>query len=204
VTQSKQSFDGDNGSAPSDRGNDAARAGESSWFRTHGRDLKFLLVFGLLMGVYFVVATSKRVEEQFFPWYLQGNAALSGWVVHRFGYEDMEVRDRALVCDRGSISVERGCDAAAPVALFVSAVLASPAPILSRLSAAAVGTLLLLAINQIRIITLFLTNIHWKKAFDIMHLDVWQAAFILVAMLFWAVWAASVTRRMARRTDARA
>lgn len=169
--------------------------------RTHGRDLKFLVVFGVLMSAYYLATTSDRVENEFFPWYLQKNAELSGWVVHRFGYDDMEVRGRALVSDRGSISVERGCDAAAPIALFVSAVLASPAPFLSRLSAAAVGTLLLLIINQIRIISLFLTNVYWKKAFDIMHLDVWQAAFILLAILLWALWAASVARQRKMRRD---
>jgi len=156
------------------------------------------------MSVYYLATTSERVENEFFPWYLQKNAEISGWVVHRFGYDDMEVRGRALVSDRGSISVERGCDAAAPVALFASAVLASPAPFLSRLSAAAFGTLLLLLINQIRIISLFLTNIHYKKAFDIMHLDVWQAAFIFLAMLLWALWAATVTRRGKKRRNARA
>jgi hypothetical protein len=63
--------------------------GRPSWFRTHGRDLKFLVIFGLLMTVYYVVVTSDRVENEFFPWYLQKNAEVSGWVVHRFGYDDM-------------------------------------------------------------------------------------------------------------------
>lgn len=124
------------------------------------------------------------------------------------GYEEVEVEGNAVVSRRGqrrgAISVERGCDAVQPSALFVSAVLASPVPLVSRLGAAAVGTIALMLINLVRITTLFLTAVHWRKAFDVMHLDVWQAAFIFLALLFWALWASWVTRRPTRRADAAA
>lgn len=170
-----------------------------SWYQTHGRDLKFLTVFAVLMGLYYSVSTMSWAQDWFFPWYLLKNAEAAGAVVHAFGYDDVDVQGRALASPRGSISVERGCDAVEPAALFVSAVLASPVPLLSRLTAAVLGTFLLMLVNLVRIISLFLTNIHWKKAFDIMHLDVWQAAFILLAILLWAFWASWVMRRRTRR-----
>ena len=178
------------------RGNRRAR--RRTWYQTHGRDLKFLAIFAVLMGLYYLASTTSWTQDRFFPWYLLKNAEVSGAVVHAFGYEDMDLRGNALVSPRGSISVGRGCYAIEPAALFVSAVLASPARFWSRLSAALIGTVLLMVVNLIRIITLFLTNIHWKKAFDIMHLDVWQAAFILLAILLWAFWASWATGKRTR------
>ena len=91
-----------------------------------------------------------------------------------------------------------------PSALFVAAVLASPVALRSRIVAAAVGTIFLMLVNFLRIVSLFLTAVHWRRAFDIMHLDVWQTLFIILALLLWALWAARATRKRPRRTDARA
>lgn len=106
--------------------------------------------------------------------------------------------------EKRSVSVERGCDALAPSALFVSAVLASPVSIRSRLIAALGGTLLLMVINLVRIISLYLTRIHWPKAFDVMHLDVWQSLFIFLAILLWAVWATWERSRARKKRHAAA
>ena len=86
-----------------------------------------------------------------------------------------------------------------PAALFISAVLASPVSWGSRLLAAVVGTALLLTINLIRIISLFLCAVHWRSAFDVMHLDVWQALFIFLAIFLWAIWAAWAVKRHRRK-----
>jgi len=53
----------------------------------------------------------------------------------------------------------------------------------------------------VRIISLFLCAVHWKSAFNIMHLDVWQALFIFLAILFWALWAAWAVKRQRRRNE---
>ena len=74
-------------------------------------------------------------------------------------------------------------------ALFVAAVLASPVVFWRKLPAVVVGVLLLLVLNIVRIVTLYLTGIYLKSVFDIMHLDVWQAMFIGMALMLWAVWA---------------
>ena len=124
---------------------------------------------------------------------------MCGAALHLVGYEDMNVRGNALWSPRGAVSVERGCDAMDPCALFVSAVLASPVALSSRLPAALLGAVLLMIINLLRIVSLFLTAVHWRPAFDIMHLDVWQSLFIFLAILFWAVWA-SWERHRRRRT----
>lgn len=164
-------------------------------------DIRFLVIFGLCMGLYYLVTLLPPVEKGFFPAYLRLNAAVSGTVLRVFGME-VTVRDQALVsADGPSIEVARGCDAVAPSALFVSAVLASPVPLLSRLAAAAAGTAALMLLNLLRIISLFLVRIHWPRAFEAMHLDVWQALFIFLALVFWAAWASRASRKLGLRGD---
>lgn len=163
--------------------------------KTHGRDLKFLAFFAVLMTVYFGATTTSAVTEDFFPWYLELNAKASAGILHVFGYEDMHRNGKSLISPRGAITVGRGCDAVAPTALFLSAVLSSPIVLRSRLIAVVAGTVLLMLMNLFRIISLFLCAVHWKAAFDIMHLDVWQTLFIVFAIVLWGVWAAWVTRR---------
>ena len=47
----------------------------------------------------------------------------------------------------------------------------------------------MLAINLVRIVSLFYIRIHFPAAFEIMHVEVWQALFIFLALLCWIVWA---------------
>ncbi len=183
---------------------DAGRRGpgrgkRQTWMQTHGRDLRFLVLFGFFMAVYYFCSTTETMKDRFIPWYLELNAQASGAVVHVFGFDTMTIKGNAMVSPGGSISVERGCDALTPCALFVSAVLASPVPLGSRLLAASAGGLLLLVINLLRIISLFLTRVYWMEAFDIMHLEVWQALFIFLAILFWWLWAAWESKRRTAR-----
>lgn len=177
-----------------------------TWFDTHGRDLRFLFVFIVLMAIYYTATTTSAMKERFFPWYLDVNARASVAVLRTFNYPDVVQQGESVVSPRGSITVARGCDAIEPSALFVSAVLASPVALGSRLLAAVVGTVLLLSINLVRIISLFLCAVYWKSAFDVMHLDVWQALFIFLAILLWALWAAWAVKRKKKKqqADARA
>ena len=169
---------------------------------THGRDLRFLVVFALLMGVYYSGTTTAAVKERFFPWYLTLNAEGSVAVLHASGVDYVSRIHHSLNSSRGSITVERGCDAVEPTALFVSAVLASPVRMMAKLPAVVVGTLVLAVVNLVRIISLFLSAVYWRAAFDILHLDVWQAAFILLAILMWALWASWAVRRQTGRIHA--
>ncbi len=170
-----------------------------SWYATHGRDLRFLAVFATLMGGYFFVTTTSSFKDEFIPWFLELNATVSATVIHAFGYEDMTQRGNALMSARGAVSVERGCDALDPCALFVAAVLSTPAPMVSKLLSALGGACVLVVLNLVRIITLFLTAVHWRPAFDVMHLEVWQALFIILAIVLWMAWA-SWERNRRRRT----
>lgn len=189
-----------------DRADGTARTAKNkrlrSWYAANRSDLRFLLIFGLCLVLYYVLTLTPPVRQGFFPAYLRLNAIVSGAILNAFG-EEVRVDDQTMISVEGpSIKIERGCDAVEPSALFVSAVLASPVSLLSRLAAAGVGTVLLMLLNLVRIITLYLVRVYYASAFETMHLDVWQALFILFALFLWAMWASRAARKRAVRSNA--
>ncbi len=188
--------------AASQRLEKASHGKVRSWLKANRTDLRFLLVFGLCMVLYYVSTLTPPVKDGFFPAYLRLNASVSGAILRGFG-EDVTVRDQSMISAKGpAIEIERGCDAVEPSALFVSAVLASPVPVLSRLWAALAGTFVLMVLNLIRVVSLFLVRVYFPDAFETVHLDVWQALFIFLAIVFWAMWASRMSRRRVAQADA--
>lgn len=166
-----------------------------AWVRHNRSDLRFLLIFSSCLIVYYLATLTTPVRDGFFPAYLRWNASVSGTILKTIG-QDVTVEEKAIRKVGGtSIQVERGCDAIAPSALFVSAVLASPVAWLSRISAAVVGSLALMLLNLVRVSSLFLIRVYYPEAFEVMHLDVWQALFIFMALLFWALWASRASKK---------
>jgi len=145
-----------------------------------------------------LLTTTNTMKTEFFPWYLRFNAQAAAGTLRTCGYEGVEARGTSLTSKNGTISVERGCDAVEPTALFAAAVLASPVAFGSKLPTVAIGALILALVNIVRIISLFLSAAHWRAAFDILHLDVWQAVFIFLALLLWLMWVSWATRRAKR------
>jgi exosortase H (IPTLxxWG-CTERM-specific) len=165
--------------------------GRIGWFSRKRPVLRFVLVFGVCMGVYYGVATTKYVENTVFPAYLRLNATACAGMLNWFG-EKATSNGKTVVSPRFSMTIERGCDAIEPSALFVSAVLALPAVLWKRLLGMAAGTILLMVLNLVRTVSLFFIGIYFPKAFQVMHFDVWQALFIflvVVLLVLWALWA---------------
>ncbi|MEK6675689.1 MAG: hypothetical protein AABZ47_08550 [Planctomycetota bacterium] len=171
------------------------------WWAAHGRDLRFIGLGGAYYLCFQLLTLVPFVKNQVFPGYLGANAQASAVLLRTFG-EDVVNHDKTLVSNKFSVTIERGCDAVQPSALFCAAVLASPVPLLARLSAVALGTTLLMLLNFVRILSLYYTGAYFRPAFDIMHLDVWQMLFIALAVFFWIYWVSWQTRREKARIHA--
>jgi len=159
----------------------------SDFLREKNPILLFLLVFGLLMAVFYAVWVTDFFKENIFNRALYVNAKIASFILNIFGFgttaSGMDIYNSDF-----TVSVKRGCDAIEPVALFTSAVLAFPAPFRTKLPGVAAGVAFLLSVNIIRIVSLFLTGIYLPAAFDLMHLEVWQVVFILLAIVTWLIW----------------
>lgn len=164
-----------------------------SWWQAKGPVFRFVAVFALLMGVFYFLYVSEFVpfiqsETGLFPAYLRWTAQVSGWILSVLG-NDATVQDRIISTPSFSLEIVRGCDALEATALFVSAVLAFPVAFRTKIPGIVIGSGLLMVTNWIRIVSLYYIGVHWPKSFDMMHLEVWQGAFILLALLLWVTWA---------------
>ena len=156
---------------------------------------RFIIVFAVLMSAFYGIAATPWFRDHFFPAYLRINARASAAILRTLG-EDSHSNGADIVSPRFGLAILRGCDGVEPAALFIAAVLAFPASWRSRIVAAIGGTATLLALNLVRIVSLYYTGIYFPKAFDTVHLDLWQTLFILIVMTMWMTWAWRVSRRL--------
>ncbi len=159
----------------------------SQFWRDKNPILLFLLVFGALMAVFYSIWITEFFKENIFNPVLHVNAKIASFLLNLLGY-GTTAAGKEIFNERFTISVRRGCDAIEPTALFVSAVLSFPASVKKKLPGIAAGIMFLLTVNLIRIVSLFLTGIHAPSLFEVMHLEVWQVIFIVLALVCWVVW----------------
>jgi exosortase H (IPTLxxWG-CTERM-specific) len=152
--------------------------------------LRFALTIGILMALFYAVNIfcPAHVTSRFFSSYQHFNAKASGTLLTILGH-DIKVAGETISSPDFSVNIKHGCDAVEPTALFIFAVLAFPAPFLKKLPGIIAGTVFLAIINIVRIVSLFLIGVYYPKAFHTMHVDVWQAIFILFAIVSWVLWA---------------
>ena len=72
---------------------------------------------------------------------------------------------------------------------------------MARLAPLALGMAVLLAFNVVRIISLYYTGVYFPKAFETMHIDVWQALYIFLPIFFWIVWSRWAMRHKELKPD---
>ena len=162
--------------------------------------MRFVLIFAVCMGVFYVITITPLFERHGWIPYLDLNARVSASILNLFG-EQATVDGRIVNSPRASLVIERGCDAIHPTMLFLAAVLAAPTSIRSKLFGMIVGTVFLMLTNLVRIVSLFYVKFHWPGAFQVMHVEVWQALFIFLALLCWILWASWAVRGKVVQTD---
>ncbi len=190
-TTGKQSVQGSRQSP--DGASSAKSAARSSWFQAKRPVLRFVVTFGVCMGVFYGLTATAFFQRNGWDPYLDLNAKVSGTILAFLG-QDVTVSGKSILSPWASLSIERGCDAIHASGLFISAVLAAPTPLLGKLCGAVVGTVLLMLTNLVRIISLFYVRLYYPAAFELMHIEVWQALFIFLAILLWVIWATWAVR----------
>ena len=149
--------------------------------------LLFVLGFVVLMVLFYVFWLSDYSKNNFQPFVVSVNAQVSSFILNLFGMKTMTING-TIVASRFSVSIARGCDAMEAMALFGSALLAFPAKWKFKLIGFFTGIAILIALNILRIISLFLTGLYFPSVFEFMHVEVWQALFIIFALGLWIFW----------------
>lgn len=161
----------------------------NSWFSHNRAVIRFGLTFSFVTLLYYVVALLPWVKGELFPAYLRANAQASCTILNFLG-QSCRVVDTTIRSPQFAITIKRGCDALEPSWLFCAAVLAFPASWPRRLLGMVGGVAAILALNLIRIVSLYFFGLHLPGIFETMHLEVWPVIFILVAFLLWIEWIA--------------
>ncbi len=139
------------------------------------------------MMLFYGFWTTPFFKNQISPPIVNGNAWVAGAILNASGHQ-VNIFGDIISSNQFSISVKRGCDALEPIALLVTAIGSFPVSVIYRLQGVLIGSVLLLVLNQLRIISLYFIGIHYPDLFTMMHVDVWQSVFIIVAVALWISW----------------
>jgi exosortase/archaeosortase family protein len=159
--------------------------------------VRFVGGFALLLIAFYLLTLTPPYRDVLRGW-LRLNARVAGAVLNVLG-QGVTVQGTQVSSPAFSIDIHRGCDATEPLALYVAALLAFPARGCRKPLGLLVGAALLLALNQARVVSLFFVGKLWPRAFDLMHGEIWQVLFILLALVLWAWWIVGSLRRAARQ-----
>ncbi len=159
--------------------------------------VRFFAIFLGLMALFYYGFYVLIYEEYLEPYITGTNAIIGSALINIFGYGTSV--DGALIQGDFIMNVKRGCDAIEPIGLATAIILAYPTLIKNKLKGVLVGISVLLLINLIRIVTLYMTGIHTPKLFEVMHLEVWQFLFIMLAVIYSILWIRWDGKNIAKR-----
>ncbi|MEI7660565.1 MAG: exosortase H [Bacteroidota bacterium] len=149
--------------------------------------LFFVLGFAVLMILFYLCWLSDFFQTGIQPHIVSVNARISSFILNIFGMKTTVTKE-VIASTFFSISIARGCDGMEAMALFATAILAFPSAWKFKIMGVLAGVALLFMLNIVRIISLFYIGLKYPKIFEFMHVEVWQAIFIIVAIGLWIFW----------------
>lgn len=108
-------------------------------------------------------------------------AALINWTDPQAGAVAV---GEAIVSHKVTIHLMRGCDGFEAWMILFSALIAFPMAIKKRLIRIGIGSALILALNQARIVSIFHITYMRPDSFELVHGPIWQTIMVLAAVLF--------------------
>ncbi|MEM7102518.1 MAG: archaeosortase/exosortase family protein [Bacteroidota bacterium] len=151
--------------------------------------------FAGLVLLFFVFTASNFYVDYIFQPVVEAFAWAGSGVLNLLG-QGTTARAEVVSSSFFSINISKGCDGLAPIALLVSGILIYPSKWKYKWPALIAGPAILIFLNLIRIISLFLIGAYVPKLFDVMHVEVWQAIFIIIAVVLWLIWLNWVMKKL--------
>jgi exosortase H (IPTLxxWG-CTERM-specific) len=138
-----------------------------------------------------VLAAAAALDEWANEWVNVGlsrwTASLTAWTLRLLG-NTATVSDTVVRSPLFTFEVIGECTAYYPFAVFLAAVLAYPAGWQSKAVGIACGLPAVVAVNQLRLVSLAYIN-QWKpSAVDVAHVVVWQSLIIFLTLVLWLLW----------------
>ncbi len=151
------------------------------------RAAAFLAIFACLIATFYGVTSTRFFQQDIFPRIKSANAHASGLILNAMG-QNVRVHADTITARSCALSIERGCDATEPIALCAAALIAAGWRRWRRLLIALpLAVLTLLALNLVRIITLYFARTHAADStFTTTH-EAWQGAFAIAVVATWII-----------------
>jgi exosortase/archaeosortase family protein len=159
--------------------------------------LRFAVSFGVIAAVLFLAYAFPYAEhgmsEAWFDGYLAFYARVAGTVLSLF--DPRVTVHQSDILGAYDLRIVKNCDAMEANILYVAAVLAFPVELSARFAGLAAGVLLLIAVNVLRICTLYYVGVVAPRAFPFFHLELWPLLLIAAGASIFLVWATLSTAR---------
>lgn len=147
----------------------------------------YCIGFIVLVGFFSFVQSTDWFKEAIKP-ILYVYASISSVVLNLFG-QGTSATAETVSSERFSVNIKQGCDAIAPMLMFMSAILLYPIRNKWKWPGIGIGLVILFILNIIRIITLYLSGVYGNMAFfDFMHIEFWQVLYIILTVILWFYW----------------
>jgi exosortase H (IPTLxxWG-CTERM-specific) len=171
---------------PTRRVTSVAGAGWRPWFAARAPALRFLAVFALLLGGFYAAILLPACDRAFYQC-LCINARAANAILQNLG-QSTSVSGVTIRSAQYAISIRRGCDAIEPAWFFSAAVLAFPGSWRRKPVGLAVGVVAILALNLVRIVSLYFIGLHLRWFFPAAHQELWPVVFIVASLGLWIAW----------------
>lgn len=145
----------------------------------------------------FLIEVLPWVDRALVAPFIRGTTSVAGRLIQVFGGTAAFTGNILWVPPAGfAIEIDNGCSGLEVVILLAAAVAAFPANWRARLIGFTACAAAILALNVLRIISLFYIGQYSKDWFDWAHLYIWDALIMIDGLLMfflWARWSRSVT-----------
>jgi len=158
----------------------------------------FLAKFFALIVTLYVILALRPVDAAFVTPFSAAITHVSGAVLNLTGQE-VAVKGTLMSSPTFAVDVKNGCNGLEAMLLIVSAMIAFPATWKSRLTGIALGSLLIQAVNVIRIDSLFILGRDYPHLFETFHVTIWQVIIFLLSIGIFIFWSARAGRRIEAR-----
>ena len=126
----------------------------------------------------------------------QATAQVVTWMLALVG-ELVRVDGTVIYSPQFNMRIVSECTAITPMIVLAAATIAVPAPLVSKLKCIILGSCVLHIVNLLRIISLYYVGVMWPDMVEFVHLVLWQAVLIVLAVGLWGFWAQKVRERHA-------
>lgn len=151
--------------------------------------LRFILAFGFFFGLFYWIYLSDFAGENILPALTNFQASIAGFTLDLLGQNTTV--DGAYVNGSGfAVNIKKGCDGLEPLAMLLCGILVFPITSRFKWNGLLIGSLVLMLLNQIRIILLYFAGKNSStETFDWLHLQGGFVIFTTFVVIIWITWA---------------